>query len=420
LNLGKFKLLAIYRINLWMSRHDFPSDKIKNSTKYNLNRIKLGRFYCMNNTKNKNIIFYEKSLYMPSKYQPLLVGSLLIFSLLISNISLSYASNPISMINYNDSSDTMQALKNFALSKINEDRANHGLSPLLQSNNTAAQIHANELLQTKTISHMTIDGFKPYMLYSLYNGTGYVQQNVGQISYVLSNDGQNYFKASDLCYDFKRFYCPVIDQYKAINDLEYSMMNNDEACCNNGHKNNILNKFHTHVSIGIAFNEYYFVMVQNFENHYLKSDIKILKNNEDIILEAKINDQNKFNFVINHVSFFLDEFPTKLNYEKNKDKNSYDFGDLKLMISKPLPSDLQYIQEKKDDSYKIIEAKKWDLSKNNIDLEFQLPDTLNTKNKILTMVVYAQTLDDNQDDNQDKNYINPEYVPITSYTFFNY
>ncbi|ALI35569.1 hypothetical protein NMY3_01365 [Candidatus Nitrosocosmicus oleophilus] len=385
---------------------------------------KLGRFYCMNNTKNKNIIFYENSLYMPRKYQPLLVGSFLIFSLFIANVSLSHASNPISMINPKDSSNTMQELKNFALSKINEDRVKHGLSPLLQSNNTAAQIHANELLQTKTISHLTMDGFKPYMLYSLYNGTGYVQQNIGQISYVISNEGQNYSKASDLCYDFKRFYCPVIDQYKAINDLEYSMMNNDEVCCNNGHKNNILNKFHTHVSIGIAFNKYYFVMVQNFENHYLSSDLKILKNNEDIILEAKINDQNKFNFVINHVSFFLDEFPTKLNYEKNRDKNSYDFGDLKLMISKPLPSDLQYIQEKKDDSYKIIEAKKWDLSKNNIDLEFQLPDTLNTKNKILTMVVYAQTLDDNQNDNQNdiqnKNFINPEYVPITSYTFFNY
>ena len=381
---------------------------------------KLGRFYCMNNTKNKNIIFYENSLYMPRKYQPLLVGSFLIFSLFIANMSLSHASNPISMIYPKDSTYTMQALKNFALSKINEDRAKHGLSPLLQSNNSAAQIHANELLQTKTISHLTTDGFKPYMLYSLYNGTGYVQQNIGQISYILSNHGQNYIKASDLCYDFKRFYCPVIDQYKAINDLEYSMMNNDEACCNNGHKNNILNKFHTHVSIGIAFNKYYFVMVQNFENHYLSSDVKVLKNNEDIILEAKIKDENKFNFVINHVSFFLDEFPTKLNYEKNRDKNSYDFGDLKLMISKPLPSDLKYVQENKDDSYKIIEAKKWDLNNNNIDLEFQLPDTLNTKNKILTMVVYAQTLDDNQDDNQDKDYINPEYVPITSYTFFNY
>ena len=74
----------------------------------------------MNNTKNKNIIFYENSLYMPSKYQPLFVGSFLIFSLLIPNVSLSYALNPISAINYNDSSSTMQTLKSFALSKINE------------------------------------------------------------------------------------------------------------------------------------------------------------------------------------------------------------------------------------------------------------------------------------------------------------
>ena len=110
----------------------------------------------MNNTKNKNINFYENSLYMLRKYQPLLVGSFLIFSLLIANVSISYASNPTSAINYNDSSGTMQALKNFALSKINEDRAKHALSPLLQSNNTAAQIHANELLQTKTISQHLI------------------------------------------------------------------------------------------------------------------------------------------------------------------------------------------------------------------------------------------------------------------------
>ena len=82
---------------------------------------KLGRFYCMNNTKNKNINFYENSLYMPRKYQPLLVGSFLIFSLLIVNVSLSFASNPISKVNNNDSLDTMQALKNFALAKINED-----------------------------------------------------------------------------------------------------------------------------------------------------------------------------------------------------------------------------------------------------------------------------------------------------------
>ncbi|MBA2268127.1 MAG: hypothetical protein H0W19_07305 [Nitrosopumilus sp.] len=48
------------------------------------------------------------------------------------------------------------------------------------------------------------------------------------------------------------------------------------------------------------------------------------------------------------------------------------------------------------------------MSKNNIDLEFQLPDTLNTKNKILTMVVYAQTLNDKQDGIQDQDILDPE------------
>ena len=67
----------------------------------------------MNNTKNKNIIFYENSLYMFNNYQPLLVGSFLIFSLLIVNVSVSHASNPISMIYPKDSTYTMQALKKF-------------------------------------------------------------------------------------------------------------------------------------------------------------------------------------------------------------------------------------------------------------------------------------------------------------------
>lgn len=350
------------------------------------------------------------------KYQPLSVGLFSIIILSFNSITLSFASEFLNTNNTLSFSKTLKDLKNFALTKVNDDRKKYDLSPLFLSNNTAAQSHANELLRTKTISHLSIDGFKPFMLYSLYNGTGYVQQNVGQISYVLANGSQNSYTVSDLCFDHTRFYCPIIDQYKAISDLQHSMMYNDQICCNNGHKNNILNKYHTHVSIGIAFNDYYFVMVQNFENHYLKPNFMIMKDDHNIKLKAKINDPDNFNFAINHASFFLDEYPTKLNYEKNKDKNSYDFGDLKLMVSKPLPSDLKYIPEGDDDTYKIIEAKKWELNKNDIDLEFQIPDTLNVKNKILTMVLYAQNVNlEGQKDNE----IDNEYVPLTSYTFFN-
>ena len=310
--------------------------------------------------------------------------------------------------------DSIQKLRSFALSKINDDRSNYGLAPLIMSNNTAAQIHADEILKTKTLSHLSVEGFKPYMLYSLYNGTGYVQQNVGQISYVLPDNDKKFHQVSDLCYDHTKFYCPVIDKYDAITELQHSMMYDDLQCCNDGHKNNILNKYHTHVSIGIAYNEYYFVIVQNFENHYLSPDLKIKKDNDDIKLEARINDPDRYNFVINHVSFFLDEFPTKLNYDKNKDINSYGFGDLKLMVSKPLPADLKYVQEDNDNSYKIIEAKKWDLNKDDINLEMEIPDALNIKNKVLTMVVYAQSVG-----NDGLNGISQDYIPITSYSFLN-
>lgn len=160
------------------------------------------------------------------------------------------------------------------------------------------------------------------------------------------------------------------------------MVNNDSRCCNNGHKNNILNKFHTHVSLGIAYNKFNLVIVQNFENQYLDSNYVIEKNKNEIKLQARILDQSKYNFTINHISFFLDDRPTSLSYEKNKNKNSYDLGDLKLMVSKPLPPYEKYVQE--NDSYRIVEADQWDSTTPNINLEMNIPSDLSIKNRVLT------------------------------------
>jgi hypothetical protein len=45
--------------------------------------------------------------------------------------------------------------------------------------NKAAQIHAvNLLTRNQHPSYWTTDGMKPYLKYSEYNGTGYVEQNV--------------------------------------------------------------------------------------------------------------------------------------------------------------------------------------------------------------------------------------------------
>jgi hypothetical protein len=340
------------------------------------------------------------------------------------------SSNALEHIQKNnpDTSQTnLEQLKKFALTKINDDRKNFGLAHVNQSNNTAAQAQANELLKTQYISHLTVDGLKPYMLYSLYNGTGYVQQNLGQISYMDTKNStsqnnntlgkDNNLTSSELCSSAKKFYCAPIDPYKAIENLEYLMIYDDKKCCNNGHKNNTLYPFHTHVSLGIAFNKYYFVMVQNFENRYLESDYHIKKDHENIKLEAKIREKNKTNFLINHVSFFLDDHPTKIVYEKNKNKTHYELGDLKLIVSKPLPPFIKYLQQD-DGSYQIIEAKKWDLDKNSVNLEIKLPDYMSVKDKVLTMVVYAKKADNLDEGNGENDYSDPP-IPLTSHTFFN-
>lgn len=355
------------------------------------------------------------SYYMLDRYQLISICSLFLLHLITNQF------NPINALALFQKNDmyglkTLEELKDFALTQINEDRKNFGLEPLIQSNNSAAQIQANEILKTGSLSHLTTDGFKPYMLYSLFNGTGYVQQNVAQIRYVLpTDDGQkNDQKSSNLCNDNgnKYYYCPILDPFKAIKDLEYSMINNDSKCCNDGHKNNILNKFHTHVSLGIAYNKYHLVIVQNFENQYLDSNYIIEKNENEIKLQARILDQSKYNFTINHISFFLDDHPTNLSYEKNKNKSSYDLGDLRLMVSKPLPSYEKYVQG--DDSYRIVEADKWNSSTSNINLEMNLPGDLSVENRVLTMVVYGESIENNINRPNEN-----DYIPLTSYTFFN-
>jgi uncharacterized protein YkwD len=73
----------------------------------------------------------------------------------------------------------IQELRQFALSTINADREKSGLEPVALSDNQAAQAHAEDLHRMASGStHWTSDGMKPYMRYTIYNGTGFVSQNV--------------------------------------------------------------------------------------------------------------------------------------------------------------------------------------------------------------------------------------------------
>ena len=131
----------------------------------------------------------------------------------------------------------LKVLQNFALSKINIDRLSFGLNLVSLSDNKAAQHHASEILQSGFLSHWSTNGLKPYMVYSLYNGTGYIQQNTGQISYINTDEAMKGITSHSFCTRDSELYCEPLDPFDAIDKLENSMMYNDSFCCNDGHKN---------------------------------------------------------------------------------------------------------------------------------------------------------------------------------------
>ena len=306
---------------------------------------------------------------------------------------------------------SLKILQNYALSKINTDRLSVGLNPISISDNKAAQYHAAEILGTELLSHWSKNGLKPYMLYSLHNGIGYVQQNIGQISYVNTDDVKKGITSHSFCTSDSKLYCEPLDPFDAIDKLENSMMYNDFLCCQDGHKNNILDKLHTNVSIGIAFNEYYFVLVQNFENNYLRYNLS--NENGEFLLEAKMLDPKK-NLELSHISLYFDNLPNQEEYEENKNKLNYSIGNLGLIVNKPLEFYEQYVQP---EDYSVIEAENWDIHNQSINILFKLTDDLEINDKMVTMVIYAE--------NKTKNPSTPdiddgtsqrEIVPLTSYT----
>ncbi|MBI3859657.1 MAG: CAP domain-containing protein [Thaumarchaeota archaeon] len=143
------------------------------------------------------------------------------------------------------------ALSSYALGLINQDRAGSNLSPVQQSASKVSQQHADSMLRYGYFSHWDTQGFKPYMRYTLLGGRGAVAENIAYLSYF---PGRFSFTA---------------EVENAIKELEYSMMHNDSACCDNGHRDNILTPLHNMVSIGVAYNYTTVFFVEDFENNYI-------------------------------------------------------------------------------------------------------------------------------------------------------
>src|SRR5579885_959248 len=304
-----------------------------------------------------------------------------------------FAPSAPNVVSNQASSDlTLDQLVQHALLKINQDRAKYGLPPVNLSPNRAAQAHAEDMLSSRQISHWTTDGMKPYMRYTIYNGTGAVQQNVYEEGF----EGAEY----DQCVSGMLF-CTKVDPYKAIDDGEWMFMYNDSACCNNGHRDNILEKSHTDVSIGIAYNDYYFALVQNFENNYIKFDRPITedyqgKNTRTMHISGSITAGT-----ILAVDVFYDQWPSPQVYQENKDRTSYDQGRLVAVVEKPLPIGFYY---NRPSNYTLTVADRWVQDGQHADISFDLGRIMQTEG-VYTLYTIVE------DSQKDK-------FQVTSYSLF--
>jgi hypothetical protein len=288
---------------------------------------------------------------------------------------------------------SIETLEQYALKKINEDRATFNLPPVQLSLNYAAQSHADELLKTETLSHWTLDGMKPYMRYSVYGGNDSVTQNVAEEKYGMksetiwnmekdTNDNDNNIHSSDIGGQMQIFLCKLgipsclntIDNpFKAIDDLEYKMVYDDAKCCDNGHRFNILDGNHTNVSLGIAFNKFYFAFVQNFENKDTIWNQPITFNNTTkmVSLSGQIKKPNT-NF--SGISISYDPLSSKQIYDDNHDRESYDSGKEIAWVVKNIPSSYydNEIKRQDDGSIGLVSAYKWNVQNQNPNSVFDV------------------------------------------------
>lgn len=275
-----------------------------------------------------------------------------------------------------------------ALDAINKDRREFGLPLVKLSKNSAAQLHAEDVFKTKQISHWTTDGEKPYMTYTNHGGTGSVHQNVA----IAGFGPDEYDNCSALM-----IICERIDPISTIKELEYEMMNNDEDCCDNGHRENILDPRHTHVSIGISYDSYYLSLVQNFENNH-GLDITVDEGYVSIIGDMPKGAE------LDHVVVYYDKLPTAAAYEANKKMISYSTGEIAASVFKPLPDGLRYQQPR---DYVVIEADGW-VKNGALDVSFDLEPAVRQPGVYTLYTMLKDEVDDN----------GGEQFGITSYSVF--
>ena len=151
----------------------------------------------------------------------------------------------------------LEELREYALDLINADRIKHGVAPVILGTNSAAQSHAQDMLEHDYGGHWWSNGMKPYMVYSVTGGTSYVSENAAWSGWTEKEWDEN------RC-GWPLINCITQSPREAVKELQWAMMY-DDAHADWGHRDNILTEGHLAVNIGIASNGKRVTFIQHFE-----------------------------------------------------------------------------------------------------------------------------------------------------------
>ena len=203
------------------------------------------------------------------------------------------------------------------LALINADREAHALHPVVLGSNNAAQRHADDMLRQDYISHWDPLGLTPYMRYTLAGGEAYEAENVA-----LGYGGKS--------------------TAESLKEAQKWLMNSP------GHRQNILDKWHNRVNLGVACDESACAAVQQFESDYVVFRVRPTISNGILRFSGDL----KGDFTFQGAQLWYDQPPHHLTPGQLDATYSYSAGQQPAtFLRKPLGENSYYPENSAQHSY---------------------------------------------------------------------
>ena len=253
---------------------------------------------------------------------------------------------------------------------------------MILGNNSAAQIHAQDMFDNYYLSHWGTDGLKPYVRYTLDGGINYEGENSAYSGWY------------DRSVDPRRY--ATIDPRAELKQLEYQMMY-DDAESNWGHRDNILNKWHKRVNIGISYDTRRLTLVEQFEGDYVQFTTPPALDSGLLSVQGNITLGT-----LDSVAVFYDPLPQPMTQsDLLGGPRSYSLGTRAATIVPPPPPGYYYSQLPHD----AVQASVWEINGSTFSIDADLKIILQERGPgIYTIVAWSKA--------------GAEYVSLTNYSLF--